>query len=460
MDYHSYSRADTYPKRLMRDPYDPHWGIQYIKFRFSPGLFGGKTRLLRAMFVESHQRLPEIFINSDHPLYHSRVGSQHDELYEKKLIQYVGTVSAAAYVSQKFTVIPNASEMRNLAEKFEASFVREWKCLSEAMPLAPRMKPSLTMTKKFFPTGADQIETRFSTPTLASVSRSPGYSTTKSSSSILSVDIETAKANLYVCGIPRNWKKEDLYSKFAPYGEILSCKIWSNRCDSEQNAGSGFVQFVEHVDAQNAVNELNGTQIKDMLRPLQVKFANTRKKRSPGKIMGENLYVSGLPTDFNDEDLHALFLPFGEIESVLVLPPKAEYSALTGFVRFFNREDANNALRKIDRTLIPETKNVISCSWAKGSKKSKAQSCTNVYITGCDPLWKDHDVFEFFSHFGEITSVAMMNPRQDKGHENAIAFVKFRSAIAAQNCIDTANGIRLPTMHIPLSVRFSKHQNV
>jgi RNA recognition motif-containing protein len=441
---------------------DALWDIQYVKFRFSRGVFADpRTAMLRAMYVESPHTFPEMYINTEHPLYRSQIGSQADEMYESKLIRYVGTVGATAYASQKFQEIPNATQMRYLAEKFEASFVREWRFLSESRVTAPCSAPTLAPMKKFHPTGPNHIDTRFSTPTLASVSRSPGRST-KSPSSILSVDIETAKANLYICGIPRHWKQNDLYEKFVVFGEILSCKIWSDRCGSEQNAGSGFVQFVHHADAQKAVDELNNTKIEDMLRPLQVKFANSSKKRTArSSSAGENIYVSGLPLSFNDEKLHALFKPHGEIESVLVLPPKKQYSALTGFVKFVRREDAEEALERMDRSVIPDPKEnyIISCSWAKGSKNTREDVCTNVYVTGCDPLWQKSDVFEFFSHFGEIVSVAMMNPRGEDGCQNTIAFVKYRSPQAAQACVDTANGLRLPTMNIPLSVRFSKHQN-
>lgn len=115
-------------------------------------------------------------------------------------------------------------------------------------------------------------------------------------------------------------------------------------------------------------------------------------------------------------------------------------------------------LDAMDRTRIEDTTSILSCSWAKGGSNTKPESCTNVYITGCDPLWKENDVLEFFSHFGEISSVAMMNPRGNEQHTNSIAFVKYCSSQAAEMCVEEANGIRLPTMNIPLSVRFSKHQ--
>jgi len=426
--------------------------IQCFKFRFSRSMVSCNT--LRAILVENEFSLPEIRINLDHPHFLEKCSDPKDPLYESQLIEYVGVCSAYAFAINRFSDLPPFDMMDFLAEAFEASFIREWNILSRK-----RASPSLAMTKKFVQTGSNHIETRFSTPTLATTSRSP--SSTSKSSSILSVDVETAKSNLYVCGIPRHWTKEDLRVKFSEYGEVLSVKIWSNRSDTQENAGSGFVQFVHHGDALEAVKKLNGTKLPDMLRPLLVKFADSCKKRN-NQTDGENIYVSGLSMDFTDEKLHALFRGFGEIESVLVLPSKRKYKALTGFVRFVKRENAVEALKEMHRSRIENTNCIISCSWAKGNKSQKQGQPTNVYITGIDPTWLEKDIKDFFSHFGPVESVALMNPKggdHSAEERNAIAFVKFQFASSAENCVATANGIRLPSMTIPLSVRFSKHQS-
>lgn len=414
--------------------------VAAYSFKFEP-----KRSLFRAI---NKAEISEIIINTSHPTYTERVGASTSDLYQTRLKTYVSQTSAHSYALDKF---PNhmlqISDMRFIVKCFAEAFANEW-----------IEKPKLIYQEDF------GTKARFNPtqPSLASTSvsrnntKSSSSSTTFESSSGTSKEVELAKTNLYVCGIPREWSADKLQSLFAEFGEILSVKLWNNRRETDNgNAGSGFVQFKREGDAALAVASLNNKKIGEMYRPMQVRFANSMSKKNRMKI-GENIYVAGLPPYYTDQDLNRLFEPFGTIESVLVLPAKSEYVALTGFVRFATHEEAYEALKKMHRATI-EKDFIIACSWAKDGPKAKPnEEQSNIYVAGINRTWNEQQVKDFFGSFGPIQSIAMFNTKSNI----CTTFVKFLKAEDARKCVKVTNGIRLPGTTQPLTVRFSKHQEV
>ncbi|XP_071862061.1 ELAV-like protein 1 isoform X3 [Bombus fervidus] len=80
-------------------------------------------------------------------------------------------------------------------------------------------------------------------------------------------------ANLYVSGLPKNMTQQDLENLFNPYGRIITSRIL---CDNITglSKGVGFIRFDQRVEAERAIQELNGTVPKGSSEPITVKFAN------------------------------------------------------------------------------------------------------------------------------------------------------------------------------------------
>jgi RNA recognition motif-containing protein len=64
--------------------------------------------------------------------------------------------------------------------------------------------------------------------------------------------------------------------------------------------------------------------------------------------MAALLIVDHLPQHFSDEELTALFLPFGTVRSARLVRASQGYSLDFGFVEFENDEDAHQAVAKLD----------------------------------------------------------------------------------------------------------------
>ncbi|XP_071862053.1 ELAV-like protein 1 isoform X1 [Bombus fervidus] len=93
-------------------------------------------------------------------------------------------------------------------------------------------------------------------------------------------------ANLYVSGLPKNMTQQDLENLFNPYGRIITSRILCDNITVRQfvtgggdylpglSKGVGFIRFDQRVEAERAIQELNGTVPKGSSEPITVKFAN------------------------------------------------------------------------------------------------------------------------------------------------------------------------------------------
>ena len=78
---------------------------------------------------------------------------------------------------------------------------------------------------------------------------------------------EIKNANLYVSNLPPNYNEKDVCNLFSKYGEIIQCRLLGSR------AGTAFVLFNLHEEAQNAISALNNYLIPGTTFRISIKFA-------------------------------------------------------------------------------------------------------------------------------------------------------------------------------------------
>lgn len=226
--------------------------------------------------------------------------------------------------------------------------------------------------------------------------------------------------NCYVKNIPLEWDDAKLNEEFAKFGEIMSATISrgvnkrkkkkqsttpatetndpkpeaessekteeaveeekrtedveSDEKDEEiVSLGYGFVNFVDHESAVQAVDELNGREyessvdgetIKQELfvgraqkksereRELRAKFEAQKMDRI-SKFQGVNLYVKNLDDSVTDDMLRDEFSSLGTITSARVMKDlKANRSRGFGFVCYSTPEEATRAVTEMNGKLI------------------------------------------------------------------------------------------------------------
>jgi RNA recognition motif-containing protein len=77
---------------------------------------------------------------------------------------------------------------------------------------------------------------------------------------LISVFKFISKMNIYVGNLSWNLKDQDLSNLFAPYGEVTSAKIVTDKF-TQRSKGFGFVEMANDDQAQAAITALNGTAV-------------------------------------------------------------------------------------------------------------------------------------------------------------------------------------------------------
>jgi RNA recognition motif-containing protein len=82
--------------------------------------------------------------------------------------------------------------------------------------------------------------------------------------------------NIYVSNLGFNVRDEDLSAFFAPFGEVTSAKIISDRTTG-QSRGFGFVEMSDDAAAKTAITQLDGGTVEG--RAIRVSEAKPREDR-------------------------------------------------------------------------------------------------------------------------------------------------------------------------------------
>lgn len=97
----------------------------------------------------------------------------------------------------------------------------------------------------------------------------------------------TKGANLYVRNVPANYDENSLRELFAPYGNIVQCRILTDHVTGISK-GVAFVLYETKNSADAAMSEMSGKTPPGGTEPFAIKFAddNAKKVRAPPQARG------------------------------------------------------------------------------------------------------------------------------------------------------------------------------
>ncbi|ETO27989.1 polyadenylate-binding protein [Reticulomyxa filosa] len=195
--------------------------------------------------------------------------------------------------------------------------------------------------------------------------------------------------NVYIKRIPSSMTEADLI-KFVEEkigGKVTSAKMW----DKPMFGKSACLNLQKHEEASKTVELLNNLEMKDYVdekenngKPLKLFVARSQKRserdrylkreayrsRAPSNAQGNNLYVKPLAPHITDEKLREIFAPYGTIGSAKVMRnPETGQSRGFGFVCFERKEDASQALVKLNGSVTEGAKLYVS----RAQKKEERQ---------------------------------------------------------------------------------------
>ncbi|XP_034751443.1 nucleolysin TIA-1-like isoform X2 [Etheostoma cragini] len=252
---------------------------------------------------------------------------------------------------------------------------------------------------------------------------------------------------LYVGNLSRDVTEALILELFGQIGPCKSCKMIVDTAGHDPYC---FVEFYEHRHATATIAAMNGRKI--LGKEVKVNWATTPTSQKKDTSSHFHVFVGDLSPEITTDDIKAAFAPFGKISDCRVVKDMATgKSKGYGFVSFFNKWDAENAIQQMGgqwlggrqirtnwatRKPAPKTTNETSnskqLSFDEVVNQSSPSNCT-VYCGGVTTGLTEQTMRQTFSPFGQIMEIRVF---PDKGY----SFVRFSSHEAAAHAIVSVNG--------------------
>lgn len=167
--------------------------------------------------------------------------------------------------------------------------------------------------------------------------------------------------NLFVNYLPQEANDDALRAMFAQYGEVESCKVMIDLATGQSRC-FGFVKFNSAKEAQASVHALNG--YKWGTKTLVVKYANATNTTALG-TPSNHVYVKGIPLVMSNDQLRALFAPYGTVnECKILIDPQTQLSRGMGFIKYATQQEADNSINALNGQVLPGTVKPIIVKYA------------------------------------------------------------------------------------------------
>ncbi|KAM9365732.1 ELAV-like protein 1 [Pholidichthys leucotaenia] len=176
---------------------------------------------------------------------------------------------------------------------------------------------------------------------------------------------DNSRTNLIVNYLPQSMSQDELRSLFSSVGDVESAKLIRDKV-AGHSLGYGFVNFVNHSDAERAISTLNGLRLQS--KTIKVSYA----RPSSDLIKDANLYISGLPRTMSQQDLEDMFSHYGRIINSRVLVDQASgMSRGVAFIRFDKRGEAEDAVKHLNGHTPPGSTEPITVKFAANPNQTR-----------------------------------------------------------------------------------------
>ncbi|XP_064110549.1 ELAV-like protein 3 isoform X15 [Macrobrachium nipponense] len=241
-------------------------------------------------------------------------------------------------------------------------------------------------------------------------------------------------ANLYVSGLPKSMTQQDLEAMFRAYGSIITSRIL---CDNITglSKGVGFIRFDQRIEAERAIQKLNGTIPDGAQEPITVKFANNPSNNNKA-VPPLAAYLSPLTRRYGGPIHH----PAGRFRYIPLSP-------LTRHSLVFPQVKTIDSLPEEPSNLAQDMKsNALNGSgWC-------------IFVYNLAPETEENILWQLFGPFGAVQNVKVIRDLQTNKCKG-FGFVTMTNYDEAVVAIQSLNGYTLGNRVLQVSFKTNKHKS-
>ncbi|VVC30869.1 Hypothetical protein CINCED_3A014233 [Cinara cedri] len=246
-------------------------------------------------------------------------------------------------------------------------------------------------------------------------------------------------ANLYVSGLPKHMTQQDLENLFSPYGRIITSRILCDNMTVRQFVGNpgdhspsiskgvGFIRFDQRIEAERAIQELNGTVPKGSTESITVKFANNPSSNKAVPALAAYLTPQGARR-FAAGPIHHPTGRFSTGKTMLAINKGLQrYSPLAG--------------------------DLLANSMLPGNSMNGSGWC--IFVYNLAPETEENVLWQLFGPFGAVQSVKVIRDLQTNKCKG-FGFVTMTNYDEAVVAIQSLNGYTLGNRVLQVSFKTNK----
>lgn len=242
-------------------------------------------------------------------------------------------------------------------------------------------------------------------------------------------------ASLYVGDIPQDLKTPEdvLFNLFSQLGVVLSVKVCRD-INSQRPLGYAYVNYQNPTDAERAVRTMNFSEI---IPGRRIRIMWSQRDPSMRKSAAGNVFVKNLDDAVDAKALYETFAAYGAILSCKLASDENGKSKGHGFVHFDKQEAADEAIIKVNGTLLCG-KELHVCAFKRRMDRDKEAEAVfrNVFVKNIKTGATEDEVKKIVEAFGELESIFVGAPQQ---HTTQFALVVFKDHESAVNAIESLN---------------------
>lgn len=259
------------------------------------------------------------------------------------------------------------------------------------------------------------------------------------------------KTEIFIGGLDRDAKEEDIREVFGKAGEIVEVRMMMDG-QTGKNKGYCFLRYKEAAQAKKAVAEFSKVEVCGKLCGAAALEGN------------DTIFLGNIDKKWKKEDVIKLLQGFGieRIDTVTVVadPNNADSNRGFAFLELETNRDAQIAYKKLQKKDAFGKGRNIKVAWAEplnDPDEEEMQKVKSVYVEGVPLSWNEDKVRESFIKFGEIERIVLARNIPSAKRKD-FAFVNYTIREAALSCIESFDkeGIKDNGLKVNLKVSLAK----